>query len=82
MTDTIRVLGISGSLRKASWNTLLLRSAQKLAPEGMTIDITEIRDIPFYDGDIEATTGIPESAVAFREKIRAADAPPTATSAA
>ena len=74
MTDTIRVLGISGSLRKASWNTLLLRSAQKLAPEGMTIDITEIRDIPFYDGDIEATTGIPESAVAFREKIRAADA--------
>jgi len=74
MTDTIRVLGISGSLRKASWNTLLLRAAQKLAPPGMTIEITEIRDIPFYDGDVEATTGIPAEAVAFREKIRAADA--------
>ena len=74
MTDTIRVLGISGSLRRASWNTLLLRAAQKLAPEGMTIDITEIRDIPFYDGDVEAGPGIPAEAVAFREKIRAADA--------
>lgn len=74
MTDLIRVLGISGSLRKASWNTLLLRAAQKLAPEGMTIEITEIRDIPFYDGDVEAGPGIPEPAVALREKIRAADA--------
>jgi len=74
MTDTIRVLGISGSLRRASWNTIALRAAQKLAPEGMTIEIVEIRDMPFYDGDVETTTGIPASALEFREKIRAADA--------
>ena len=74
MTDTIRVLGISGSLRKASWNTLALRAAQKLAPEGMTIEITDLRPIPFYDGDVETTTGIPAEAQAFRERIRAADA--------
>ena len=74
MTETLRVLGISGSLRKASWNTIALRAAQKLAPAGMSIEIAEIRDIPFYDGDVESTTGIPAAAQAFREKIRAADA--------
>ena len=39
----------------------------------MTIEITEIRDMPFYDGDVEAV-GLPASATAFREKLRAADA--------
>ena len=73
MTDTIRVLGISGSLRQASWNTVALKAAQKLAPAGMTIEICEIRDIPFYDGDVEAA-GMPASVAAFREKVRAADA--------
>jgi chromate reductase len=74
MTETVRVLGISGSLRRASWNTIALRAAQSLAPEGMTIEIASIREIPFYDGDVEASTGIPAEAAAFREKIRAADA--------
>ena len=73
MTDTIRVLGISGSLRQASWNSIALKAAQKLAPAGMTIEICEIRDIPFYDGDVEAA-GMPASVAAFREKVRAADA--------
>jgi len=73
MTDTIRVLGISGSLRKDSWNTLLLRAAQKIAPAGMSIEIASIRDLPFYDGDVEAA-GTPASVAAFREQIRAADA--------
>ena len=73
MTDTIRVLGISGSLRKESWNTLLLRAAQKIAPAGMTIEIASIRDLPFYDGDVEAA-GMPASVATFREQIRAADA--------
>lgn len=37
--ETIQVLAISGSLRKASFNTALLRAAQELAPEGMSIQI-------------------------------------------
>ncbi len=73
MKDTIRVLGISGSLRQASWNTIALKAAQKLAPAGMAIEIAEIRDMPFYDGDVEAV-GLPASVVAFREKVRTADA--------
>ena len=43
----IRVLGISGSLRRASFNTGLLRAAQETAPEGMSVSIFDIRDIPF-----------------------------------
>jgi chromate reductase len=35
---TVTVLGISGSLRKASYNSMALRAAQELAPDGMTIE--------------------------------------------
>ena len=69
----IRVLGISGSLRKASFNTGLLRAAQETAPEGMSVSIFDIRDIPFYDGDLEAE-GDPEPVVALKSAIREADA--------
>jgi chromate reductase len=72
--DTIRVLGIPGSLRKGSFNRMALAAAQALAPEGVVIEPCEIRDIPLYDGDVEASTGLPAAVVAFREKIAAADA--------
>ena len=54
MTKTI--LGLSGSLRRASFNTGLLRAAADLAPEGTKIDIGSIRDVPLYDGDLEKAT--------------------------
>ncbi len=69
----IKVLAISGSLRKASYNTAALRAAQELAPEGMTIEIASIADIPFYDGDVQAQ-GIPAAVTALGDAIRAADA--------
>ena len=52
--NQLRVLGISGSLRKASFYTGLLRASQELARDGMEIGIFDIRDIPFYGGDLEA----------------------------
>ena len=73
-SDThLRVLGISGSLRKASFNSGLLRAAQKIAPERMEITIFDIIDIPFYNGDVEAQ-GDPESVIALKSAIRDADA--------
>jgi chromate reductase len=68
----MKILGISGSLRKGSFNTLLLNAAAKLAPAGTTIEIASIRDIPLYDGDVESA-GMPASVVALKEKIIAAD---------
>lgn len=74
MVSNLKVLGIAGSLRKASYNRALLRAAQELAPEGMTIEIYEgIGDIPLYNGDVEAQ-GFPEPVERFKKAIREADA--------
>ena len=69
----IRVLAISGSLRQASFNTGLLRAAQEIAPDGMEITIFDIKDLPFYNGDVEAQ-GDPASVTALKTAVRDADA--------
>ena len=71
--NPLRVLAISGSLRKSSFNTGLLRAAQEVAPDGMDVEIFDIRDLPFYDGDVEAQ-GDPEPVVALKSAIRASHA--------
>lgn len=68
----LRLLGISGSLRRASYNTALLRAAATLVPDDTTLTLQLLHDLPLYDGDVEAT-GLPPSVVAFREAIRSAD---------
>jgi len=78
MTDTesprpLRVLGIAGSLRVASYNRMLLRAAVELAPEGMEIELFDIGGIPLFNEDVEAA-GTPSAVEAFREAIRRADA--------
>jgi chromate reductase, NAD(P)H dehydrogenase (quinone) len=69
----IRVLGLSGSLRQASYNTALLRAAQELAPEGTTIEIYDLSSIPMYNDDVRLA-GYPDEVVRFRDAIRDADA--------
>jgi len=66
------VIGISGSLRRDSYNTALLRGAVELAPAGLSIEVASIRDIPLYDGDLEAD-GIPEPVRALKDRVAAAD---------
>src|ERR1044071_2641201 len=68
----LRVLAISGSLRRGSFNTALLRAATSLAPPDMELTLRLLHDIPLFDGDVEAQ-GLPPSVVDFREAIRAAD---------
>lgn len=70
---TFQVVAISGSLRKNSTNTMALRAAQRLAPEGMHIEIADIADIPFYNDDVRAA-GEPAAVTALKAKIAAADA--------
>lgn len=71
MTKTI--LGLSGSLRRASFNAGLLRAAADLAPEGTTIEIGEIHDVPLYDADAEAANGLPASVQRLQAQLGAAD---------
>jgi chromate reductase len=71
VSTTLTILGIAGSLRKGSYNRAALRAAQKLAPEGMRIEVFDLRGIPLYDGDQESSP--PERVAQLKAAIRAAD---------
>ena len=68
-----RILGVSGSLRKASYNTALLHAAQDLMPEGVELVEGSIVGIPLYNGDEEAASGLPPAVEALKEQIAGAD---------
>lgn len=68
----IRILGIVGSLRKASYNHLALKAAQALVPEGVALNLVELHGIPVFDQDNEMTP--PVAVIEFKRKILAADA--------
>jgi chromate reductase, NAD(P)H dehydrogenase (quinone) len=67
-----KVLGISGSLRRGSHNTALLRAATRLMPAEATLEMASIRGIPLYDYDVEVQ-GIPAAVTQLKEAIVAAD---------
>jgi chromate reductase len=69
----MRVLGIAGSHRVGSYNAALLRAAREIAPIGLQVEEFDIRELPFYDGDVEAD-GDPTPVMVFKEAIRDADA--------
>ena len=65
------VLGLAGSLRRASCNRGLLRAARELAPGGMAVEILDLRDLPLYNADDEANP--PAAGRVLRERVLAAD---------
>ena len=69
----INIVGISGSLRKYSFNAGLLRGAVDAAPEGCKITIGSIKDIPLYNADLEEAEGIPAAVQELKQLIEAAD---------
>jgi NAD(P)H-dependent FMN reductase len=66
----ITLIALSGSLRHASFNTSLLAAAAELAPPGCQIERESIREIPLYDGDVEAA-GLPEAVRVLKDRIAA-----------
>jgi chromate reductase, NAD(P)H dehydrogenase (quinone) len=52
---------------------MLIRSASQLAPSGTTVEIGSLRGIPLYDGDVEATEGIPAAVQELKRRIMATD---------
>lgn len=68
----MNVLAISGSLRKASYNTALVKAARAVAPDGMSIDIATLDNIPLYNGDADGTEK-PPAVGGLGQAIRAAD---------
>ena len=67
------IIGLSGSLRRSSFNTGLLRAAEKLMPEGTTLEVHTVEGIPLYNADEEAVQGLPPAVVALKDAIARAD---------
>jgi chromate reductase len=68
----MKLLGISGSLRAASFNTTLLRAAAELVPAGVEIELFHLHDLPLFNQDVE-DQGDPEPVQTWKAAMRAAD---------
>lgn len=69
----ISVIGVSGSLRRGSYNSALLRAAASMMPGGSELRMESIGGIPLYNGDDEAQSGIPQVVSRLKDMIAAAD---------
>ena len=65
----MRLLGLPGRLRSGSYNSALLRAAMRLMPKGAALEIATMREIPLYDGDVEAAEAIPAPVAAPKDQI-------------
>ena len=70
---SVRILGIAGSLRRGSFNAAALRTAQGLAPSGMTIEIFDIAPIPLYNEDVRQQASPRRSRICARGSRRPTD---------
>ena len=67
------IVGISGSLRKNSFNAGLLRAAAEALSPGTRLEILSIRDIPLYDADVEEVSGVPAAVQQIKDRVASAD---------
>jgi len=72
-TTSITLVGLSGSLRRESLNTRLLRAAGERLPPACSLVIGSIAEIPLYNADLETAHGIPAPVTALKDQIAAAD---------
>jgi chromate reductase, NAD(P)H dehydrogenase (quinone) len=73
-TRAVRVLAISGSLRRASSNSALIGAAARVAPDGVHVSVLHVlAELPPFNPDLESD-GTPEAIINFRAKLRACDA--------
>ncbi|HET9903311.1 MAG TPA: NADPH-dependent FMN reductase [Xanthobacteraceae bacterium] len=76
MTDSsLNVLTICGSLRKGSYNRMLMHALRELAPPRLVLsEAPPFGGLPLYNFDVQEASGFPADAVAWADAIRAADA--------
>jgi chromate reductase, NAD(P)H dehydrogenase (quinone) len=75
MVDRVlNVITICGSLRRGSYNRIVMNALPALAPAGMQIkEAPPISEFPLYNADIENSTGFPAPVQTLAEVVRAAD---------
>ncbi|MBS0393324.1 MAG: NAD(P)H-dependent oxidoreductase [Proteobacteria bacterium] len=67
------IVGFSGSLRRGSLNSAVLRAAAARMPAGSQLQLESIAAIPLYNGDDEAAGGVPPAVARLKDAIAAAD---------
>jgi chromate reductase len=71
---SLNIISICGSLRKGSFNRIVMNALPALAPEGMSIrEAPPFTEFPLYNADIQNSTGFPAPVNAMVDAIRAAD---------
>lgn len=75
MSINLHIAAICGSLRKESYNLHVFNTALQLLPEGVSMELLPIADLPLYnqDFDIPALPERPATVVTFRQKLEKAD---------
>ena len=74
MSETpLRILGIPGSLRAASYNRALLCAAAEVLPPGVELDLFTLEDIPAYNDDVQSQ-GDPEAVAVLKQRLAGVDA--------
>lgn len=68
----MKILGIAGSLRKNSYNKLLLNNALELLPPGVELEIFDLKNIPLFNQDVQ-DQGFPGSVIELHNNIEEAD---------
>ncbi|MGE5469454.1 MAG: NADPH-dependent FMN reductase [Bacteroidota bacterium] len=69
----LTLIGLSGSLRRGSYNSAVLRAAATMMPANSELRIESIAGIPLYDGDSETASGVPEPVARLKQAIADAD---------
>jgi chromate reductase len=71
---TLNVVCICGSLRKGSYNRMVMNALPGLAPEGMKLmEAPSFAEFPLYNFDVQEASGVPPAAQKLADAIRAAD---------
>jgi NAD(P)H-dependent FMN reductase len=69
----IHLVGISGSVRRGSFNSAVLRAMASMVPPQCELAVESIADVPLYNGDVEAEHGIPAPVARLKDLVAAAD---------
>ncbi len=69
----LRIIGLSGSLRRGSFNSAVLRAAAALMPPDSVLELESIAAIPLYDGDQETAGGVPAPVARLKDLIAGAN---------
>lgn len=67
-----KLVGFAGSLRRDSFNRALLAAAAQSLPDDATLELLSIDEFPLYNGDLEASSGVPEPVERAKDALAAA----------